>query len=264
MKLSRRLQWIGVLLLILVCGLWLSIRRGPTSFPVPDQNGYQDFLDAAALVHGVGPDYSNQQALRAWVSQNSEAYEAVRAGFGKASSVPIQVSKAWADKHASVEVPRLKWLTTCLIARGKLAELEGRNDAAFDSFMDAYRLADAIGRRGLALDFLNRISCKALVLRDFKSLIPSLSHDQRDEARRLIERIESEQESPELVVGRGRRWRDATYGLRGQIDKWNYTVREAWQTRSWAPFASQQSLLASRKLRYQQQYVRPVCDSLRQ
>jgi hypothetical protein len=263
MKLSRKLKWIGVLLLTLVCVLLLSTRHDSVSFPVPDQNGYQDFLDAAALVHGVGPDYSNQQALRAWVSQNSEAYESVRAGFGKASSVPIQVSKAWAEHH-SEEVARLKWLTACLIAKGKLAEMEGRNDAAFDSFMDAYRLADAIGRRGLALDFLNSISCKALVLRNFTSLIPSLSPGQRDEARKLIARMESEQESPELVVGRGHRWKNATYGFKGQIDKWSYMLREALQTRSMAPFASQRSLLASQKLRYQQQYMQPVCDSLRQ
>src|SRR5207302_1585290 len=125
------------------------------------------FLNAAALVHGQGPDYSKQQAVRVWVSENSEAYESARAGFGKASVVPIQVSKAWSDKHLNLEVPRLKWLTTCLIAKAKLAEMEGRNDAAFDGFMDAYRLADAIGRRGIALDFLTSISCKALVLRDF-------------------------------------------------------------------------------------------------
>jgi hypothetical protein len=186
----------------------------------------------------------------------------VRAGFGKASSVPIQVSKAWGAKLHSVEVPRLKRLTYCLIAKGKLAEMEGRTEAAFDGVMEAYRFADAIGRGGLALDFLNSISCRALVLRHFNSLIPNLSHDQRDEARRLIERIESEQESPELVVRRLHRWQEATYGWRRHIDKWSNMLREAWQTRSFAPFAPARSLLASRKLLYQQQYMRPVCDSL--
>jgi hypothetical protein len=144
-----------------------------------------------------------------------------------------------------------------------LAEMDGRTDAAFDGYMQAYRFAGAIGRGGLSMDFVTSIACRALVLRHFKSLIPSLSHDQRDEALRLVERIEREQESPELVARRLRRWQHATYGLRGQIDKWSQMLGLAWQLRSLALFAPQRSFLAKQKLLYQQQSMQPVCDSLR-
>jgi hypothetical protein len=168
---------VGIALLILIAISAVLMRYRSVSFPVPDQNAYPDLLRAAALA-GSGNfdyDYSNRPALERFVSQNREAYAIVTSVLDRNCKVAIEVSKEWSARHYPAEIMRLKGLTHALIGKAKLAELEGQTEAAFEAYMEAYRFADAIGREGLTGDFIIGISCRALVLENCQSLLPSLS-----------------------------------------------------------------------------------------
>jgi len=257
---------IGILLLLVF--IWIgsiSTRHPSVSFPVADQNSYPDFLRAAALVANTSPDYSQQESLERFVSQSKEAYPIVTSALGRTCRVPIEVSQQWYAKHYPGEMARLKHLTHGIIAKAKLAEFAGETKAAFEGYTEAFRFADAIGRGGLSGDFLNSISCRALVLQHCQSLLSSLTSEQRADFLGLIQRSATEQEDPAVVVKRTRQWQGATFGFRGRLRIWGDLLRTAWQARSFAPLASlsQQKLLATRMSLYERQYEKVVCDRLR-
>lgn len=245
MKRSRKWMCVWIALLILITISAVLMRYRSVSFPVPDQNAYPDLLRAAALTSSgnFDYDYSNQQALERFVSQNREAYAIVTSVLDRNCKVAIEVSQEWSTRHQS-DVSRLKRLTHAMVGRAKLAELEGQTEAAFEAYMEAYRFADAIGRGGLSLDYLNGFSCRVLVLRDCQSLFPSLSTEQRAEFLSLIQRSAAEQESPADVVKRTHQWGRAIFGFRGELEQWRRRLGQAWEFRTLRPFASQQSLLA--------------------
>jgi hypothetical protein len=58
------------------------------------------------------------------------------------------------------------------------------------------------------------------------------------------------------------RWQRATFGFRGQLEKWGSALRETWQTRSWGPLATQRQILVRKKAFYEQGRARPLCQKL--
>jgi hypothetical protein len=257
---------IGILLLLVF--IWIgsiSTRYPSVSFPVAGQNSYPDFLRAAALVANTSPDYSQQESLERFVSQSTEAYPLVTSALRSTCRVPIEVSQQWWARHYPGEMGSLRQLTYGMIAKAKLAEFAGETEAAFEGYTEAFRFADAIGRGGLSGDFLNSISCRALVLQHCQSLLSSLTSEQRSDFLGLIQRSAAEQEDPAVVVRRTQQWQGATFGFRGRLEIWRDRLRTAWQARSLAPLApgSQRKLLATRKSRYEREYENVVCARLR-
>ena len=101
--------------------------------------------------------------------------------------------------------------------------------------------------------------CKALVLRDCEALIPLLTPTQKSDFLTLIQRLEAEQDGPDAVAERTRRWQRPTFGLKGKVDEWQEALHGAWQSRSWAPLATGRITLARKLAFYQQTYVKPFC-----
>jgi len=84
----------------------------------------------------------------------------------------------------------IKFLTQLLDADGRLAELEGRNDDAVGSYVDAIKLGNAISHGGLMIDQLVGNSCEAIGLRPLAKLAPTLSLDQSRQLMTELEAIE--------------------------------------------------------------------------
>src|SRR5437867_3628759 len=78
------------MVLLILTFLVLSTGRTPPSPPLPNPNGYDDFLNAAALLTGdVGnASTSDHDSLRALVSTNSETLRLLRLGLTRDCSVP--------------------------------------------------------------------------------------------------------------------------------------------------------------------------------
>src|SRR5882762_10319133 len=81
-----------VVLIVIVGFAVLVLRPGgtPARAPLPNPNGYDDFIKAAALLTGdVGNSPSlDQEALRKLVSANAEALRVLRLGLSRRCSVP--------------------------------------------------------------------------------------------------------------------------------------------------------------------------------
>lgn len=263
MKHPRKLIIAGVLLfLLLVMGLGL-FRSRPVSFRVPDQNGYQSFLQAIASAPDAAvPAFTNQEGLVTFVSNNIAAYGLVQSGLQMTCVVPVKASKEWYAQHMGQEVPGLRRLAQGLIAKAKLAELEGKIEEAFEGYTEAYRFSDAIGRGGLAVDFIISMWCKARVLRDCQALIPLLTPTQKSAFLALIQKLEAEKDAANAVAERTRRWQRATFGLKGKVDEWQEALHEVWQSRSWVPLTPGRITLARKMAYYQQTYVEPLRQRL--
>lgn len=263
MKPWRNPKAIGlVLLLVVALGLILVLPRGSTVFPVPKPNGYDDFLQAAAAMRGGPLDDGSEQAARALAAMSAEPNALVQAGLHKPCRVRIEVSEEYLDSHQK-NLAELKGLTRCLIARGKVAHLEGRTDEAFQSYAEAYQFAHEIGRGGLAMDYLIHLSCKMVVLEQFKPIIPSLSGPQCREMLAMIDRIEKEEEDPGVVARRLARWQSATFGKTVRLEIWAAKVKQAIRTFSLKPFRSLRSELAEAERGHQNRVVGPVSAALR-
>ena len=253
---------VGGLLLLAVCGVGMVWRQLTSSWPAHSKNGYRNFLQAAALLPQEAADYSGQAALAGFVSRSAPAYAQVQLGLKETCFVPLKPSRPWEVQHSRQEVPALKALTHALIAKAKLAELQGQTEAAWEGYTTAYRFAAAIGHGGLALDFLNSISCKAVVIQHCQSLLPTLAPEEKVHLLRLIEAVEAEQERPAVVARRTHRWQRVTLGFRAQLQRWNSLLREAWRTRSWAPFSRLRTKLTQTALLYEEQWTKPLCREL--
>jgi hypothetical protein len=229
----------------------------------PNPNGYQRFLQATTIVPTLDSDHSSHQALAAFVSECDQAYKLVESGLRTVSEVPVEESKTWWNQHMRQELPRLKRLTQALTAKAELAKMEGRIGDALDAEMEAYRFSAAIGRGGLSPDFLYSMSCKGIILKACQSLVLNLTPLQRSQLLKLVRETEGEGETADAVAQRTLRWRRATFGIKGDLNEWQQTVEDAWQSKSWAPLrATSRSILAGKRAVYEQEYLHPFYQRL--
>ncbi len=259
---SRQALRVGGVLLLLVCVFVILWWYLPGPFPSPRKNGYSEFLQAAAVLPKDPPDYSDQAALAEFVSRSSAAYAHVERGLQNECVVTVKASEEWEAQHNRREVPALKALTHALVAKAKLAELAGRREAALAGYITAYRFAAAIGHGGLALDYLNSLSCEALVIGHCRSLISTLVPEEKVELLRSIKVIETARERPGVAARRTHRWQRMTFGFRAQLQTWERALLEVWKTRSWAPFSTLRRKLTQKTSFFEQQYAQPLCLEL--
>lgn len=233
----------------------------PVSFPVPEQNGYQNFLRAVTLLPDETVDFNDEEALVDYVHKCQEAFHMVQSGLELPVTVPIEASTDWIKRHQE-EAAGMKRLTIAMIAKAKLAEVKGNTNAAFDAYMEAFRFSNSIGRRGHSLDLLVSFSCRALVLKNAGPLTPSFTVAQAEDFLNLIQKSELEQETPGTVARRSRRWARATF-QHGLDNTW-MDVKEAFSTFSLSPFTAPRGLLLEKELFYETEHVEPITDSLKE
>jgi hypothetical protein len=77
------LALVAVFVLVMLTVLFWAVGRTPPPSPLPNPNGYDDFLKATALLPGGWGDTStlDHDGLRAWVSTNSESLRLLRVGL---------------------------------------------------------------------------------------------------------------------------------------------------------------------------------------
>src|SRR6266404_4729029 len=111
-----------VALLLVTAFILHSMRPAPAPPPLPDPNGYDDFVAAGKM---VSDDYSSyteksQQELKAFVSKNSEALKLARKGLTRGCRVPLVYS--FTDPAFLQNLGKLKAVAFMFAAEGRLAE----------------------------------------------------------------------------------------------------------------------------------------------
>src|SRR5258705_1300652 len=108
------------------------------SAPLPNPNGYDDFLKAGALVTGdvSGAPTLGLEELRNLMLTNAEPLRLVRLGLTRACSFPTD--SAITDFSSALgDLGNLKRLVQLLVAEGRLAEIESQPAHAARSYLDA-------------------------------------------------------------------------------------------------------------------------------
>jgi len=177
-----------VFILAMLAVVVLFVGRTPPTPPLPNPNGYDDFMKAAGLLTG---DVSNASALdhdslRALMSTNSESLRLLRLGLTRGCSLPTDSATTNMSGLLS-DLANSKSLVRLFEEEGRLAEMENRYGDAAHSYVDAIRFGNEISRGGFIINRLVGIACEAIGDNPLAKLVPKLKPD---EARSVIAALE--------------------------------------------------------------------------
>jgi hypothetical protein len=169
-----------VVLLVVTANLALMAivllgRKTDAIVPLPNPNGYDDFVKAGQMLTGKPEDYKTmtQEELRALVATNAEAFRLVREGLSRKCRVPVEYSTNWFQQMFPA-ISGFKRLSLALVAEGNLAKLEGRTNDAANTYVECIRLGQESSRGGVVISKLVGIACEAIGREQLRALANSL------------------------------------------------------------------------------------------
>jgi hypothetical protein len=200
------LALVAVILLAMLAVLFLCLGRTPQP-PLPNPNGYDDFLKAAAPLTGdaVSASMLSHEALRALVSTNAESLRLLRLGLTRGCSVPTD-SAITNLSGLLPDLAHLKSLARLLEDEGRLAEMENRYADAAHSYLDAIRLGNEMSRGGFIINRLVGVACEAIGCGPLSKLVPQLKGDEARSVITELERIDATRISWAEVQRNENRW----------------------------------------------------------
>ena len=175
---------------ILVLGvLALTLGRTPPRPPLPNPNGYDDFVKAGAAVpRSVFVDLQtlDRAGLRDLVSTNAESLRLLRLGLTRQCVMPMNPAltnfAGWMTQQSG-----LKRLFQLLAAEGRLRESDNRAVDAARSYTDAIRFGNEMSRGGLLTTRLVGITIEAMGCGHLVDVMPRLG---REDARIVLAGLE--------------------------------------------------------------------------
>jgi hypothetical protein len=207
---------VAVLLVVAALLFTLSQPR-PASPPLPKPNGYDDLIQAGAMLAAKTSDFSTMSPadLRALVRTNAEPLKLARTGLSKACQVPLDYSSP--NPSYFTNLAYFKRLAQGLAAEGQLMDLEGRPTDAVEAYLTTIRLGGATSHGGLLIDSLVGIAIEAIGTAPLEKLARTLNAKQCRQAAAVLESCEAQREPMAAVLDRERSWARRAYGIRGQI-----------------------------------------------
>src|SRR2546427_8149839 len=163
-KLGKTLVIVGgMVLLSLFASTLIESSRPISRPPLPNPNGYDDFLNAQSqylqmAVYDGDVTRASAEQLREYLAKNGEALKLIRQGLTKECRIPIEFSTNYLSLRSLADVKKLVWLFK---ADGRLAELEHRNNDAARIYLETIRYGEESCRGGVMIDRLVGIACQA-------------------------------------------------------------------------------------------------------
>ena len=184
---SRKIRILLLALVVMFVPAMLTVLvwpkgRTPSRPPLPTPNGYDDFLQAGALVTGDASSASTRDSLRASLSANAEPLRLLRLGLTRQCLVPTDAALTNAAGMIT-QLADLKKLVQLLTAEGRLREMDDQLGDAAHSYTDAIRFGNEISRGGFLINRLVGIAAEALGCRALAKVVPKLS---REDARSVL------------------------------------------------------------------------------
>jgi hypothetical protein len=187
--------------------------------PLPNPNGYDDFVKAAQMVSTNSWNYDkmNEEQLRETAASNTEALALARAGLSNECRVPVQFSQAYIENHLS-DLAGLKRLAQAFVAEGKLAEMENHPNDAVKSYLDVIHLANESARGGVLIDELVGIAIEATGTGHLTNLVERLDAKSCRESAAALENLDSQKQTLDEVMQQENDWSHRTFtGVRYEI-----------------------------------------------
>ena len=192
MTLHKKIKWFfGLFVLaniIIVLMVALGAFELPPPKPMPNPNGYDDFVKAGKMLILTTNDFSTmtEVELAALVATNAEALKLVRVGLSQECRVPNDYSTNYID----LLLPQLasqKQLALSFCAEGRLATLQGRTNDAAQSYLDAANFGLHCGQGGVLIYKLVDLACESL---GRSGLAPLLDGVGPQECRKVAQTLE--------------------------------------------------------------------------
>ena len=176
-------------------------RRPAKAPPLPVPNGYDDLVRAGRLIRG---DWPNQGDLakadlgevRAFLAANAPAFEALRVGLGRECLADFEDSQAGLAKLVA-EMGPIRSLSRLVLARGRIAEADGRPGDAARAFSEAIALGRASMRGGLGISIQMGAVIQNLAIAQLRGVRDGLT---LDDCRALIRDLEAMDRNPFTVA----------------------------------------------------------------
>jgi hypothetical protein len=171
-----------VLAVLAVVGLTMG--RTPPRPPLPNPNGYDDFVKAGEAVPESVEDFQtlDQASLRDLVSTNAESLRLLRVGLTRQCVMPMNLALPNA-----AGLMTMKLLAQLLAAEGRLREIDSRPADAARSYTDAIRFGNEMSRGGVLITRLVGIACESIGCRALANIVPKLG---REDARIVLAELE--------------------------------------------------------------------------
>lgn len=176
--LRRKLLLVFVAAPLVATGVILGwiILRTPSRTPLPNPNGYDDFMNAAEALAGdlstaTGLAHDELQGL---ISSNAESLRLVRLGLTRQCSFPTEVALT-NFVLVVTNLGKSRSLAQLLRAEGRLAEMENRSFDAARCYIDAMRLGNEISRGGVVINRLIGIAVETIGATPLSKLLPQIT-----------------------------------------------------------------------------------------
>jgi hypothetical protein len=160
--------------------------------PLPNPNGYDDFVKASEGVPGNVSDFPtlNRDSLDALVSTNAEALRLLRLGLTRQCAMPLDAAVTNVGGMLN-QLAGLKRLAQLLAAEGHLRELEDRPADAARSYTDAIHFGNEMSRGGVVITRLVGIACESIGCHALAQVVPKLSREQARVVLLELEKVEA-------------------------------------------------------------------------
>jgi hypothetical protein len=202
----------GVIILAVVGLLIFNAARPlPPLQPLPNPNGYDDFVKAGQMVVSNVWNYDKMEEaeLRTTVQSNSNALQFARNGLQKECRVTLDYSPTLGT-HFS-QLMDMKRLAQALAAEGRLADMENRPGDAVKSYLDAVRLGNKSACGGILIDQLVGIAIKAIGTSHLQKLIDQLDAKSCRETAATLETLDTQGQTWDEVMQQERAWSYRTF-----------------------------------------------------
>jgi hypothetical protein len=213
----KHFRWLFPLVLAMaIYAGYRVLRRDGGLPPLPVPNGYDDLVEAGREISGEPPSVSPSESadvptLKTLVETNQEPLRLARLGLSRECGVTLGDTRQQLETHLH-ETGIVRKVSRLLVAEAKVAESEGRDADAADSYLDLYRLGRKSSAGGLMIDGNLGYAFESLGSIGLSGIRARLAPAEQKRVMLALVAIDRNRESPVRAVGRDRIWFRRTAG----------------------------------------------------
>jgi len=242
MEKKRRLllALVALAVLAILALLALSIGRPSARLPLPNPNGYDDFIKAGGAIVGDVANWPalDHDALRELVATNVEALHLLRLGLTRQCVLPADSAMTNVGGMLN-DLANLKRLAQLLAAEGRLHELDNDPAGAALIYAEIIHFGNETSRGGFIINRLVGIACEAIGCSPLAKLVPKLRSDEARSVMKELEQVDGARVTWDEVRGNENRF------SRNQLGKGFNPI--TWATTRWQRWRSIQHAAARHK-----------------
>lgn len=189
--------------------------------PMPNPNGYDDFVKAGGMVtrpKGFGSNMTKEE-LSAFIATNEDALKLGRIGLSRQCRMPDDYSRQYFERFWQ-ESAGIGALARAYSAQARLAEMENRTNDAVDAYLASVELGEKSSHGGFVAPKFVGIYCEEIGRQGLQSFTSNLPPGLCREVTAKLETVDAEEESfSEIWTHTKKVIRDAST-LREKLKSW--------------------------------------------